>query len=61
MAGLLSTGGSTSKSNANARCVQLWNGIMQNPPPVGTAAGTVDYVAAAAGTVAPIPTRLQAT
>lgn len=46
-----STGGSTSTSPTNARCVQLWNGLMQNPPPVGTAAGTVDYVAAGAGTV----------
>ena len=26
-------------------CVDIWNGIMQNPPSVGTAAGTVDYVA----------------
>ena len=31
-------------------CVEVWNGVMQNPPTVGTA-GTVDYVASAAGQV----------
>lgn len=45
-----STNGNNGNPNAN-RCVQIWNGVMQNPPPVGTAAGNVDYVASAAGSV----------
>ncbi|MCW8921979.1 MAG: type II secretion system GspH family protein, partial [Sedimenticola sp.] len=39
---------STTNGNANTAtgCVELWNGIMQNPPAAATAAGTgIDYVA----------------
>lgn len=43
---------STTNGNANstAGCVELWNGIMQNPPPAAAAAGTgIDYVTAYIG------------
>jgi len=33
-----------------ADCVEVWNGVMQNPPTVATAAGS-DYLATAAGQV----------
>ncbi len=36
---------------SSTHCVEIWNGIMQNPPTAATAAGAnVDYVAAFAGT-----------
>ena len=39
------TGGNQTVADA-ADCVEIWNGIMQNPPLAATAAGTnVDYVA----------------
>ncbi len=40
----VSTNGNNGNPNAN-RCVQVWNGIMQNPPPVGTGTANVDYQA----------------
>lgn len=43
------TGGNTTIDNADA-CVEVWNGVMQNPPTVATAAGS-DYLASAAGQV----------
>lgn len=44
-----STNGNNGNPNAN-RCVQIWNGIMQNPPSVATGAGS-DYRATASGSV----------
>lgn len=48
----------TDTSNANAitgsaaRCMRVWNGILMNPPSIGTAAATTaDYRATAAGEV----------
>lgn len=43
------TGGNTTIDNADA-CVEVWDGVMQNPPTVATS-GTADYVASAAGQV----------
>jgi prepilin-type N-terminal cleavage/methylation domain-containing protein len=43
------TGGNTTVADA-ADCVEIWNGVMQNPPTVATAAGS-DYLATAAGQV----------
>ena len=43
------TGGNTTIADA-ADCVEVWNGVMQNPPTVATAAGS-DYLAAAAAQV----------
>jgi MSHA pilin protein MshB len=40
----VSTNGNNGNPNGN-RCVQVWNGIMQNPPPVGTGTANVDYQA----------------
>lgn len=31
--------------DAAADCIDTWNGVMQGPPSIGTAAGSVDYVA----------------
>lgn len=45
----VSTNGNNNAPNGN-RCVQVWNGIMQNPPSVATAAGS-DYRATASGGV----------
>jgi len=41
------SGGNNSVADA-ADCVEVWNGVMQNPPTVATAAGS-DYLATAAG------------
>ena len=43
------SGGNNSMVDA-ADCVEVWNGVMQNPPTVATAAGS-DYLASAAGQV----------
>ena len=43
------SGGNNSVADAND-CVEIWQGVMQNPPTVATAAGQ-DYLAAAAGQV----------
>lgn len=43
------SGGNNSVADA-ADCVEVWNGVMQNPPTVATAAGS-DYLASAAGQV----------
>lgn len=43
------SGGNNSVADA-ADCVEIWNGVMQNPPTVATAAGS-DYLASAAGQV----------
>lgn len=44
------TGGNTAIADA-ADCVEIWNGIMQNPPLAAVAAGAnVDYVAVFGGT-----------
>ena len=43
------SGGNNSVADA-ADCVEVWNGLMQNPPTVATAAGS-DYLASAAGQV----------
>jgi prepilin-type N-terminal cleavage/methylation domain-containing protein len=43
----VSTNGNNGNPNAN-RCVQIWNGVMQSPPSVATAAGS-DYLATADG------------
>jgi prepilin-type N-terminal cleavage/methylation domain-containing protein len=43
------SGGNNSVADA-ADCVEVWNGVMQNPPTVATAAGS-DYLATAAGQV----------
>jgi len=45
----VSTNGNNGNPNAT-RCVQVWNGVMQNPPSAATAAGS-DYLATASGTV----------
>lgn len=45
------TGGATSALNSEAECVQVWNGIMQNPPTVdedGNTNANVDYWATVA-------------
>ncbi|MDF1529461.1 MAG: type II secretion system protein [Sedimenticola sp.] len=42
----VSTNGNNGNPNAN-RCVQVWNGILQNPPSVATGVGS-DYRATAA-------------
>ena len=39
------TGGATSAVDSQAECVQVWNGIMQNPPTAAAAGPNVDYVA----------------
>ncbi len=44
------TGGNATINNTASACVEVWNGVMQNPPTVATAAGS-DYQAAAAGEV----------
>lgn len=44
------TGGNTTIDNNDA-CVEVWTGVMQNPPTVVAASGTADYVATAAGQV----------
>jgi prepilin-type N-terminal cleavage/methylation domain-containing protein len=43
------TGGNATVADADD-CVEVWNGVMQNPPTVATAAGS-DYQASAAGQV----------
>jgi prepilin-type N-terminal cleavage/methylation domain-containing protein len=43
------SGGNNSVADA-ADCVEVWNGVMQNPPTVATAAGS-DYLATAAAQV----------
>lgn len=43
------TGGNTTIADA-ADCVEVWNGVMQNPPTVATATGS-DYQATAVGQV----------
>ena len=43
------SGGNNSVADA-ADCVEVWNGVMQNPPTVATAAGS-DYLATAAGQI----------
>ena len=43
------TGGNATIDNADA-CVEVWNGVMQNPPTVATS-GTADYLASAAAQV----------
>ncbi len=43
------TGGNVTIDNADA-CVEVWNGVMQNPPTVATATGS-DYQATAAAQV----------
>ena len=43
------SGGTNSVADA-ADCVEVWNGVMQNPPTVATAAGS-DYLATAAGQI----------
>ena len=43
------SGGNNSVADA-ADCVEVWNGVMQNPPTVATAAGS-DYLASAAGQI----------
>lgn len=46
-----STNGTTTNPNGN-RCVQIWNGVMQNPPSVATGANAdTDYQATAGGGV----------
>jgi prepilin-type N-terminal cleavage/methylation domain-containing protein len=51
------TGWPTNTSDTNnsivgdASCVEVWNGVMQNPPTVIATSGTADYVATAAGQV----------
>ena len=47
------TDGATTTLGSETNCVNVWNGIMQNPPSVDTATtanATVDYWAAFAGT-----------
>ena len=36
---------------SDASCVEVWNGVMQNPPTVVATAGTADYVATSGGQV----------
>ena len=43
------TGGNATIDDADA-CVEVWTGVMQNPPTVDSAAGS-DYLASAAGQV----------
>jgi len=43
------TGSATTLSTA-AHCVNVWNGIMQNPPTVSETAGAADYQAAVTST-----------
>ncbi len=45
-----STNGVNTNPDAN-RCVQIWNAVMQNPPPAGTGTANVDYQATVAGSV----------
>lgn len=44
------TGGNATIDDADA-CVEVWRGVMQNPPTVVATSGTADYVATAAGEV----------
>jgi prepilin-type N-terminal cleavage/methylation domain-containing protein len=44
------TGGNATVDD-DAACVEVWNGVMQNPPTVVATAGAADYVATAAGQV----------
>ncbi|WP_428607784.1 type II secretion system protein [Sedimenticola sp.] len=45
----VATGGYTGNTPNNARCIQIWNAIMQNPPPVGTGTANVDYQVSVSG------------
>jgi hypothetical protein len=36
---------------SDTSCVEVWNGVMQNPPTVVATSGTADYVATSAGQV----------
>ncbi|WP_305792786.1 type II secretion system protein [Sedimenticola hydrogenitrophicus] len=45
-----STNGNNANPNAT-RCVQIWDDVMQNPPPAGTGTVNVDYQATASGSV----------
>ncbi|NIR58085.1 MAG: type II secretion system protein [Gammaproteobacteria bacterium] len=44
------TSGGGDDALTEAECVEIWNGIMQNPPSVATGAGAADYDADVTGT-----------